>query len=632
MTTARGRRPWLAWLTRASLASVLVGATVGVYRYDQVWTPVQRLDFASAARAAVDRTIGVPSSPFTLLYVVDRHGRQPVTDETAWQVVIHGAPSWVLSETAKAAGAQRLEWVRAPVDPAALAAFFKDAVYGGRGPLTLLARCAQAAGLAFAAVLLHGSARDWIQSHGRRIRGSEFVTPRAFRRRLRADGLTIRLRPGRVARILRRHPVVSLPRADPNHLLLMGDVGTGTAVIIRQVLDDIAARGERAIVYDPTLTFVPEYYEAARGDILLNPLDVRCPYWTPADELLDPADALILAAALVPDPPAASRDQQTLTHAVRHIVTHLLLRRPTAHDLAFGLCHPAELDTRLADTPCAPMLERLSPPERTAVLAAVRLVGEALRLLRAEGETTQRWSATSWAWQGSGWIFITSPPPLQHRLRSVTTLWLDLLLSRLLDVGGKSAPRTTCVLDDLASLDRLPHLSVAVAQPSPAPLSFLLGVQGRTTLEARYGHDAEAILAAAQTTIVLATKEPRAASWAATRLGVVETERLAARSSPGRSRSYIDEVERHIDPLVLDSEIMGLPNLQGFLTAGSVVVPLDLAGRSPLIKSQRFLPRASKPWPMPPSAWSAPESRPADEAPTAAPSPTPTPAGRRVYQ
>lgn len=397
MTTARSPRPWLAWLTRASLAGVLVGATVGVYRFDQLWTPVQRLDFASDVWTAIDRTVGGASSPFTLLYVVDRGGRQPVTDETAWQVTIHGAPSWMLSEAAKAAGAQRLEWARASVDPAALAAFFRDAVYGGDGPVALVAPCAQAAGLVFAAVLLYGSARDWTKSRGRRIRGSEFVTPRAFRRRLRADGLTIWLRPGRVARTLRRHPVVSLPRADPNHLLLMGDVGTGTAVIIRQVLDNIAARGERAIVYDPTLTFVPEYYEAARGDILLNPLDVRCRYWTPADELLDPADALILAAALVPDPPAASRDQQTLTHAVRHIVTHLLLRRPTAHDLAFWLCHPTELDMRLADTPCAPMLERLSPPERTAVLASVRLVGEALRLLPTEGETTQRWSATSWA-------------------------------------------------------------------------------------------------------------------------------------------------------------------------------------------------------------------------------------------
>lgn len=184
---------------------------------------------------------------------------------------------------------------------------------------------------------------------------------------------------------------------------------------------------------------------------------------------------------------------------------------------------------------------------------------------------------------------------MQHRLRPVTSLWLDLLLSRLLDVGGKSAPRTTCVLDDLASLERLPHLPLALTRPSADPMSLVLGVQGRTTLDARYGHEAEAILTASQTMIVLATKEPRAASWAATRLGVVETERLAARSSPGRSRSYIDAVERHIDPLVLDSEIMGLPNLQGFLTAGSVVVPLDLAGRSPLIKSQRFLPRESKP-------------------------------------
>jgi hypothetical protein len=35
-----------------------------------------------------------------------------------------------------------------------------------------------------------------------------------------------------------------------------------------------------------------------RGDIILNPLDKRCPYWGPADELRSRSEAKALAASL----------------------------------------------------------------------------------------------------------------------------------------------------------------------------------------------------------------------------------------------------------------------------------------------------------------------------------------------
>jgi hypothetical protein len=62
---------------------------------------------------------------------------------------------------------------------------------------------------------------------------------------------------------------------EANHILLMGDSGSGKSSAIRQILGQIAQRGETAIVYDPALEFTPEFYSPERGDLILNPLEVE---------------------------------------------------------------------------------------------------------------------------------------------------------------------------------------------------------------------------------------------------------------------------------------------------------------------------------------------------------------------
>ncbi len=44
-------------------------------------------------------------------------------------------------------------------------------------------------------------------------------------------------------------------RLEASHILLMGDTGSGKSSAIRQILRQIAERGETAIVYDPALEF-----------------------------------------------------------------------------------------------------------------------------------------------------------------------------------------------------------------------------------------------------------------------------------------------------------------------------------------------------------------------------------------
>src|SRR5205807_9286827 len=80
-----------------------------------------------------------------------------------------------------------------------------------------------------------------------------------------------------------RSYTLSVPRIEENEgLLLLGDPGTGKSQVIHQLLDNIAKRKpqEAVVVYDPAGEFIERHFDLD-SDIVLNPLDARCPYWMP---------------------------------------------------------------------------------------------------------------------------------------------------------------------------------------------------------------------------------------------------------------------------------------------------------------------------------------------------------------
>jgi hypothetical protein len=404
---------------------------------------------------------------------------------------------------------------------------------------------------------------------GRRVKGPQLVSAHRFHRLVRPDGIGVRHRERR----WRRASWLQIPRlAESSHFLIMGDSGTGKSALIRQLLLQLETRGDGAIVYDPALEYTGQFYRPERGDLILNPLDARCPYWTPGDECRQEAETLMLASSLFPD-----RDQKHafFTDAPRRIFAHLLTLNPTPDQLVAWLRHDSELDVRLAGTPYAPMVDRQAPAQRSGVLASLNMVADTLMMLPPESETTARWSASAWTGQWPrGWLFLTSTPETRPRLMPLLSLWLDLLVLRLMNQGRPHEHPTWLVLDELASLQQLPQLHTAVTENRKANNPVVLGFQGRSQIETRYGHDAEAMLSQPATKIFLRTSEPRAARWIAETLGEVEIERLRESRAQGRGRQRQFALDRHVEPLVMASEISGLPPLHGFLKFGGLVVPL----------------------------------------------------------
>jgi type IV secretory pathway TraG/TraD family ATPase VirD4 len=221
------------------------------------------------------------------------------------------------------------------------------------------------------------------------------------------------------------------------------------------------------------------------------------------------------------------------------------------------------------------------------------LIAKCFRLLPRREEERPVWNARTWAKKRKGWIFITSRPPERETLRPLHSLWIDLLVMRLLTAPQPGQKPVWFVIDELASLQKLPQLHTAITENRKSKNPLVLGFQGKAQLEVIYGHLAEVMLSQPATKIFMKTAEPKAAEWISEAIGKVEIERLKETKFDGSRSGKNFTVERQIEPLVMGSEITGLDDRHAYLKLGNSVARfafdyLDLPTSTP-----GFMPRQS---------------------------------------
>ena len=598
MATQWGRKETIIWPPHVPLMSycAIAGAFLLMLffaweRYAFQLPPLQKAYMTDYARAGIGSALHAHQS-YRLLYLGGSKAKprlaMPIDFAEGELTLPNGKRMpFALSELARAQG-YRFPF-RGPAEKLADASMYRwqhDVVYGRASPWRLFSVSMIEGGLCVALLLALAVPKDIRRfkemKYGRVLRGPRMLDPVEFNKAQKGDGLGFKTtESGRMMRI----PL----HKEAQHLRLMGDTGVGKTQLIMQCLRQIRGRGDSAIVYDPACEYIQRFYDAQRGDIVLNPLDARCPYWGPAQELESEDEAYAIATSLYA--PKSDKVDEFFHETPAQIFAHLLKRGPTPQQLAAWMSSDTELMKMVEGTEMAFYIDRKAGPQRAGVLSSLGLVAKSFRMLPDRDEKRVVWNARTWSKRREGWIFITSRPPERDTLRPLHSLWIDLLVMRLLTAPQPGQKPVWFVIDELASLQRLPQLHTAITENRKSKNPLILGFQGKAQLEVIYGHLAEVMLSQPATKIFMKTAEPKAAEWISEAIGKVEIERLKETKFDGTRSGHNFTVERQIEPLVMGSEISGLDDRHAYLKLGNSVARFAFDYMDLPTPTPSFLPR-----------------------------------------
>ena len=366
---------------------------------------------------------------------------------------------------------------------------------------------------------------------------------------------------------------------ESQHFALTGKTGSGKSNCIRQILRQIEARGGIGVVLDPDAEYVSEFYRPERGDLILNPLDERCPAWSPWAELRTESfrmDAEALAQSLIPDAPnsfAQSGADRFFRRSGRTTLVSILetAKPKTAQTITELLTLPRDrLKQALAGTPAEALIDPGAHDQGAGIVAMATNATNPFCYLPPESRDRTRWSAVEWARNRRGWLFLTSTEDSRAAALPLQNVWLDCLVRQLLtsDLTAASG-QVWIVIDELGALDYQGQLENLVVRGRKRGLCVVFGFQAVSQLQSIYGRDRTVtLLSAPGTKLILRSDEAETAEWASRTLGQREVVRVQLTTLTGPSL-YRDgfnlQPHQTLERVVLPAEIQKLPPLEGYL-------------------------------------------------------------------
>lgn len=366
-------------------------------------------------------------------------------------------------------------------------------------------------------------------------------------------------------------------RLEQSHAMLVGTTGTGKSVAISGMIEEALAKGQNCVVFDLTGAFIEQFYDPHR-DIILNPLDARCPQWSLFDECRTEADFWTAADALVPHDGGGDAQFWVLGARalfVKFCVELVAQGRGSNAALAQELMS-ADL-SNVHELVKGTMAGPLTAPDAARMAESVRAVfnvnAKALELLPTEGP---RFSVREWIEEAAGKpagqgsiLFISSRYVDMSVTSQLLTLWLDTAMNTLMTSARTNEVTCWFFIDELGALHRLPALENGLQTARNFGGAIVLGLHAFAKLKEVYGENMAATLASlARTKLILSVADRETAIWCSDVIGheeVVDTDEGFS-YGVNNARDAVSLTRRTtIKPLRMPDELMNMKSLEGYI-------------------------------------------------------------------
>lgn len=360
---------------------------------------------------------------------------------------------------------------------------------------------------------------------------------------------------------------------EQSHTIVVGTTGAGKTTQLKSLVAEMRARGDSAVIFDLTGSFIESFYDP-ETDIILNPSDERCPCWSVFEDCTTQAEFTAAAQALIPHDGGGGDPFWVMSARLLFVQMCMKLRQyglTTNADLADTLIK-ADLKTLhkiLIDTSAAP----LTSPDAAKMAQSIRSVfttnADALSTLPQDGEF---FSIREWVLNPDkpGSILFVSARYIDLPLyKTMLTLFLDIAVNTLMTLPRTQSLRTWYMFDELGALHRLPAIENGLQTARGFGGAMVLGMHSFARLQAVYGKEgAENMTSLVGSKLVLKTGDRKTAETCSEFIGFSEVRQMDEAYSYGNNplRDGATLTPRtQIEALVIPDTICDLPSLHGYV-------------------------------------------------------------------
>lgn len=366
---------------------------------------------------------------------------------------------------------------------------------------------------------------------------------------------------------------VAIPRTlEAQHFLISGTTGAGKTQVINGILRSVRKRGEKAIIADPAGGFYARFGQS--GDVLLNPFDSRSVDWSPFAEIRHDYDCDRIASAIIPTIHAGESAQWQLFAQTLLAKAMLAMHREGDHSMKkllywMNSATQKDLEPLLAGTAAAVLTQKGNDKMLNNTRATMVPYLAALEYLPDEGTFSIRdWVRSEGR---SNWLFVTYRDDQMSLLRNLVATALEMALVEGLSLSESQDRGLWFIMDEVDSLGKITSLRGGLTKLRKYGGRCVLGLQTVSQLRTTYGRDeAQTLVANTSVKCILRAGDAETAKSMESELGDQEITRYQVNdsfssNSQGGSSSSSTSTQVVRQSAVLASEVMGLPDLQGFL-------------------------------------------------------------------
>jgi len=402
-------------------------------------------------------------------------------------------------------------------------------------------------------------------TESREILGQGRVKPKALNRLLKSANKASDFTLGGV-------PLVQ--DSEVQHLLLAGTTGTGKSVCLQELIDQVRSKGQKAVIFDIDGTLIANYFRPEK-DIILNPLDERCPAWNIWQECQDKADYETIAHSLMPL--HLSGNDPFWINAAHTIFTEvaekLSLKKEKTNALLLDALFTERLESLsqlVRGTPAESLVSERNEKTALSIKATLSTYCKSLFYLRDEADhplfSIRRWIEGK---NQDSWLFIATDAQKIDALKPLLSVWFDVAAKSVLSLSPYLERRLWFFADELPKLHRLPSLKALLERGRKYGACFAGSIQDVHQIHSVYGrNDAETLTSLFNTKIFFRSQEPESINWMSKVMGGLELlekkEGFSYGANDMRDGVSIHQ-ERRREPVVKEAEFSALKDLEAFI-------------------------------------------------------------------